>query len=49
MSHNESNLRLAVGAVAPNATLINQDENPVALADIWRGGPTLLTFLRHFG
>ncbi len=41
--------RLAVGTPAPNLTLINVKNQPINLADLWSTGPTLLTFLRHFG
>jgi hypothetical protein len=41
--------KLQVGQVAPNATVINVDEESVALASLWATGPTFLTFLRHFG
>jgi peroxiredoxin len=41
--------RLRVGDPAPDFTLLGADGQPVALNSLWQGGPTLLTFLRHFG
>lgn len=41
--------RLAVGDNAPALVLINSEGQPVALADIWAKGKTIITFLRHFG
>jgi hypothetical protein len=41
--------RLKVGIIAPNLTLVNVKNQPINLADLWPTGPTLLTFLRHFG
>ena len=41
--------QLIVGDVAPAATVINVADEPVALESLWAGGPTFLTFLRHFG
>jgi peroxiredoxin len=40
---------LKPGDAAPDATLLDVNGNPVSLADLWPQGPTLLTFLRHFG
>ena len=41
--------RLTVGSRAPNQTLRDSAGHSVDLAQFWMGGPTLLTFLRHFG
>jgi peroxiredoxin len=41
--------RLSIGAPAPDFTLLGVDGQPVALASLWANGPTVLTFLRHFG
>ena len=41
--------RLKVGTLAPNLTLVNVKNQPINLAELWPTGPTLLTFLRHFG
>jgi hypothetical protein len=41
--------RLHIGASAPNLVLTGVQNQPVNLADLWPNGPTLLTFLRHFG
>jgi hypothetical protein len=37
------------GDLAPNGTVLDVKGQPVELSSLWRGGPTLLTFLRHFG
>jgi len=42
-------VRLEVGDQAPNGTAVSQDEESVELGSLWADGPTLLTFLRHFG
>ena len=34
---------------APNATLANSEGNEVSLAELWRAGPVVVAFLRHFG
>ncbi len=41
--------RLRVGDPAPDFVLLGTDGQPVALSSLWPSGPTLLTFLRHFG
>ncbi len=41
--------QLKIGDVAPAAIAINVDDEAVDLASLWAGGPTFLTFLRHFG
>jgi hypothetical protein len=41
--------RLQMGASAPNLVVTGVRNQPVNLADLWTNGPTLLTFLRHFG
>jgi hypothetical protein len=41
--------QLEVGQAAPAATLLNPAGASVLLSDMWAKGPTLLTFLRHFG
>jgi peroxiredoxin len=38
-----------IGDRAPDATVLNTQGQPVALSEVWRDGPVLLTFLRHFG
>ncbi len=40
---------LKIGAAAPDATVLDIHGQPVSLAALWPDGPTLLTFLRHFG
>ncbi len=42
-------LHLQVGDAAPNGTAVSQTGEPIELANLWAEGPTLLTFLRHFG
>lgn len=41
--------RLSVGDLAPSASVIDIHGNSVELKDLWANGPTVLTFLRHFG
>jgi hypothetical protein len=41
--------QLRKGDVAPAATVIDMDDEHVALDSLWANGPTFLTFLRHFG
>lgn len=41
--------KLRVGDVAPNGTALSQTGDPIELENLWGEGPTLLTFLRHFG
>ncbi|MDX2138316.1 MAG: hypothetical protein SF123_09495 [Chloroflexota bacterium] len=41
--------QLAVGASAPDFTLLDIEGQSVTLASLWANGPTILTFLRHFG
>ena len=43
------NPRLQVGEAAPDIVVTDRTGAPVALADRWAQGPTLVTFLRHFG
>ena len=40
---------LRVGDQAPDVTLLDADEQAVALAALWQAQPTVLVFLRHFG
>lgn len=40
---------LHLGQPAPDATLLDPQGHPVDLSSLWTQGPTLLTFLRHFG
>ena len=40
---------LNVGDSALDATLLDQKGDSYQLSDLWQNGPTLLTFLRHFG
>jgi peroxiredoxin len=41
--------RLKIGDAAPDYALLDSDGHAVALREAWANGPTLLTFLRHFG
>jgi len=41
--------RLKIGEKAPNITVSDIHGQPVQLASYWKDGPTLMTFLRHFG
>jgi hypothetical protein len=38
-----------VGDAAPNVTVTDPQGQPVTLDHFWANGPTLITFLRHFG
>lgn len=40
---------LQVGSTAPNINLLNTQGETTPIAAFWEHGPTLLTFLRHFG
>jgi peroxiredoxin len=42
-------VRLEIGNPAPDFALQSADAAPVSLSGIWADGPTVLTFLRHFG
>jgi peroxiredoxin len=41
--------RLKIGDQAPNITVSDIHGQPVQLASFWQNGPTLVSFLRHFG
>lgn len=41
--------RLKIGDLAPPITLEDTHGQPVAPSQYWAKGPTLMTFLRHFG
>jgi len=41
--------RIAVGDAAPDVEVLDASGRNVSLADVWRRGPIVLTFLRHFG
>ena len=41
--------RLMVGDPAPDIVVSDTQGNPVHLASLWKSGPTLISFLRHFG
>lgn len=40
---------LEPGRPAPDAVLEDADGHDVRLSDLWRAGPSVLVFLRHFG
>jgi peroxiredoxin len=40
---------LTVGAAAPPIELVDKQGQTIRLADYWAQGPTLVSFLRHFG
>jgi len=40
---------LKIGDKAPNVAVYDVNARQVSLAELWRDGPILLTFLRHFG
>jgi hypothetical protein len=41
--------RLKIGDKAPDITALDIHGQPTPIAPYWAGGPTLMTFLRHFG
>ncbi len=41
--------RLNIGDPAPDYTLLSSSGDTVYLNNVWQNGPTVLTFLRHFG
>lgn len=41
--------RLQPGDSAPAGVALDVNGQPVSLEALWPAGPTLLTFLRHFG
>lgn len=41
--------RLAIGDTAPDVAVLDVHGQNVALSEMWRRGPVVLTFLRHFG
>jgi peroxiredoxin len=45
----QSVTRLKIGDPAPEIELEDVQGQPSGLAQYWANGPTLLTFLRHFG
>jgi hypothetical protein len=49
MDEKANHTRLHIGMPAPSLVLANVHDQPINLADLWPTGPTLLTFLRHFG
>lgn len=42
-------MSLRVGQPAPNVTFGRGDGGEVALDELWREGPVVVAFLRHFG
>jgi peroxiredoxin len=42
-------LQLEPGHPAPAVTVLQPDGQSLDLSQVWRDGPVLLTFLRHFG
>jgi peroxiredoxin len=42
-------LRLSIGDSAPDYALKSSTGHEVSLSQLWAEGPTVLTFLRHFG
>ncbi|MBK8023974.1 MAG: hypothetical protein IPK19_21710 [Chloroflexi bacterium] len=43
------NPRLNIGDPAPDIVVSDNHGAPVSLASLWSQGPTLVSFLRHFG
>jgi peroxiredoxin len=48
-SHESLPSRLAIGDAAPDVAVFDVSGGIVALSEMWRRGPVVLTFLRHFG
>ncbi len=46
---NEQSSIVEPGQPAPDVTLRNGDDQPVALSSFWIQRPTALVFVRHFG
>ncbi len=42
-------MQLSVGMPAPDFTLTDKSGQSVVLSSLWQQGPTIVTFLRHFG
>ena len=42
-------MTIEIGQPAPNVTLANSEGREVSLAELWRSGPVVVAFLRHFG
>ncbi len=42
-------MTIQIGEPAPDVTLANGEGNEVSLAELWRAGPVVVAFLRHFG
>jgi len=40
---------IQIGQPAPNVTFGRSGGGDVALAELWREGPVVVAFLRHFG
>jgi peroxiredoxin len=40
---------LTIGTPAPAIELVDKQGQSIRLADYWAQGPTLLSFLRHYG
>jgi peroxiredoxin len=40
---------IEVGQPAPNPTFARNEGDGVTLAELWRQGPVVVAFLRHFG
>jgi len=49
MKEETTRSRLEIGMPAPDIILTDVQGEPIQLAKLWQNGPTLLTFLRHFG
>jgi len=40
---------IEIGHAAPNITFGRSDGDDIPLAGLWRDGPVVVAFLRHFG
>lgn len=42
-------MTITTGQPAPDATFGSSQGEDVSLADLWKAGPVVVAFLRHFG
>ena len=42
-------MTIQIGEPAPDVTFGSSHGNEVSLAELWRSGPVVVAFLRHFG
>ena len=42
-------MKIETGQLAPDVAFGHGDGDEVSLADLWKAGPVVVAFLRHFG